>query len=190
VDAASAAGASVQTIASEAGRVEELVNQWLFLSRPDPPQRSRVSLSQLFAESIAAARPAADHASVQLRTRGCPDNAAVTGDFRRLRQVMSNLLANAIHASAEGGSVTLEARAAEGGGHWEIRCRDEGGGFSVQTLARGTELFYSEKEGGLGIGLSVSAEIATAHGGRLTLANEGTGALVTVRLPAAGSHEA
>jgi C4-dicarboxylate-specific signal transduction histidine kinase len=71
------------------------------------------------------------------------------------------------------------------GPRWEIVCRDSGQGFSPEALTRGTELFFSEKEGGLGIGLSVSAEIAAAHGGSLHLSNAPTGGVVTLQLPVA-----
>ncbi len=179
----SAPGRSAATISSEAGRIEELVNQWLFLTRPAPPQRTRVSLPTLLQEALAAAAPAAEHAGLTLATPGIPPEAAVSGDSRRLRQVLGNLLTNAIHASPEDTAVTLTVRGAEG--CWEILCLDSGPGFSPQALARGTELFFSEKEGGLGIGLSVSAEIAAAHGGSLSLTNTPEGGQVILRLPAA-----
>jgi signal transduction histidine kinase len=180
----SASGQSALTIASESGRIEELVNQWLFLTRPAPPQISRVPLRPLLEESLAAAAPAAEHAGVSLTILGVPDEAAVPGDSRRLRQVLGNLLTNAIHASTEGGTVTFEVRSTPGP-KWEILCRDSGNGFSTEALTKGTELFFSEKEGGLGIGLSVSTEIAAAHGGSLLLSNAPSGGVVTLLLPVA-----
>ena len=97
---------------------------------------------------------------------------------------------NAIHASPESGRVSLEVRAADCHRFWQVTCHDEGPGFSPQALARGTELFYSEKEGGLGIGLSVSSEIVAAHGGSFILTNAaGGGAEVTLTLPAFHEHE-
>ena len=67
-----------------------------------------------------------------------------------------------------------------------IRFRDSGPGFSAAALARHSELFYSEKEGGMGIGLSVTAEILRAHGGDLRVGNSpGGGAVVTFILPPA-----
>jgi signal transduction histidine kinase len=160
------------------------VNQWLFLTRPAPPQISRVPLRILLQESLASAAPAAEHAGVILSISDTPEEAAVPGDSRRLRQVLGNLLTNAIHASPEGGSVTIEVRPAAGP-RWEIICRDSGRGFSPEALTKGMELFFSEKEGGLGIGLSVSAEIAAAHGGALTLSNAASGGVVTLQLPVA-----
>lgn len=183
-----AAGQSAQTIASEAGRIEELVNQWLFLTRPVPPRRSMLPLGPLVEESLAAARPSAEHGGVALVATGIPAVAAVCGDRRRLRQVLGNLISNALHATPEGGSVTLSVRHGAPG-TWEIVCQDTGAGFSPAALERGTSLFFSEKEGGLGIGLSVSAEIAAAHGGSLSLTNTAAGAAAILTLPADSSHE-
>jgi signal transduction histidine kinase len=67
----------------------------------------------------------------------------------------------------------------------EVTFTDTGRGFSTEALSRCSEFFFSEKEGGMGIGLSVASEIVKAHGGELRVANrvEG-GARVTVSLPA------
>jgi C4-dicarboxylate-specific signal transduction histidine kinase len=66
----------------------------------------------------------------------------------------------------------------------QVTFADRGRGFSPKALQHFTEFFFSEKEGGMGIGLSVAAEILKAHGGSLTAANRPDGgALVTVDLP-------
>ena len=62
---------------------------------------------------------------------------------------------------------------------------DTGPGFSEAALARHAELFFSEKEGGMGIGLSVTSEILRAHGGELRVTNTAAGACVTLTVPRA-----
>ena len=67
-----------------------------------------------------------------------------------------------------------------------LHFRDTGPGFSTAALERHHELFFSEKEGGMGIGLTVSSEILRAHGGELRVSNgESSGAVVTLLLPIA-----
>ena len=88
---------------------------------------------------------------------------------------------NAIHAMAGGGELTISDAAASG--KTTLSFRDTGPGFSAAALARATELFYSEKEGGMGIGLSVTAEIIKAHGGELRIENAPAGAVVTFLFP-------
>jgi signal transduction histidine kinase len=101
----------------------------------------------------------------------------VQADSRRLGQVFHNIILNAIQAMANGGTLTITAR------DRTINFADSGPGFSPTALTRWGEMMFSEKEGGMGIGLSVAREIIRAHGGCLTVANrpEG-GALVRMEL--------
>jgi C4-dicarboxylate-specific signal transduction histidine kinase len=89
--------------------------------------------------------------------------------------------------SARGGELKIECRVTSDKGRKNIiSFTDTGAGFSSAAIAKGTELFFSEKEGGMGIGLSVTSEILRAHGGELRLANAASGgAEVSLHLPAA-----
>lgn len=155
-------------IVHEAATIESLVNQWMFLARPEPPQRSPVALADLLAQTVAALQPQARHARVQIELRAAPSQT-VEADARRLGQVFQNVVLNAIQAMPAGGTLTITAR------DRVVEFTDTGAGFSPTALARHAEMFYSEKEGGMGIGLSVATEIIKAHGGRLTVANQPTG---------------
>jgi signal transduction histidine kinase len=82
-----------------------------------------------------------------------------------------------------GGQLTVAAD--RHGGNVRVTFTDTGLGFSPGALARHAELFYSEKEGGMGIGLSVTAEILKAHRGVLSVGNQPeSGARVTFLIPA------
>jgi signal transduction histidine kinase len=160
-----------QTILGEAATIESLVNQWMFLARPESPQKSPVALDALLADAVHALTPLADHARVRVEVvcgSGHPA-ATVDADARRLGQVFRNLIVNAIQALPGGGTLTITVTGRT------ITFADTGKGFSATALARCPELFYSEKEGGMGIGLAVVREIVHAHGGRLVLANRPTG---------------
>jgi len=93
-------------------------------------------------------------------------------DARRLCQVFHNIILNAIQAMPGGGTLTITAR------DRAITFADTGPGFSASALSRWAEMLYSEKEGGMGIGLSVAREIIRAHGGRLSVANQPRGGAV------------
>ncbi len=166
---------SLTTILGENAKIEALVNQWMFLARPQPPAVAPCDLAALVAEGIRTVLPAAAHAKVSIISEVA--SVSVLGDRRRLAQAITNVMMNAIHAMSSGGELHItSARAA-------LIFADTGPGFSAAALARGTELFYSEKEGGMGIGLSVTAEILKAHGGELRIANTARGAAVTLALP-------
>ncbi|MEI6536374.1 MAG: ATP-binding protein, partial [Verrucomicrobiaceae bacterium] len=176
------AGADI--IENEAARIEALVSQWMFLSKPEPPAMSELDAAQLLHASLASHRAQMDHAHVRAETV-MEDGLLIRGDRRRLIQVFSNLIINAVQAMPLGGLLTVSAKSISSEHGTEISFVDSGSGFSERALQHFAEFFYSEKEGGMGIGLSVASEIVKAHGGELSVTNRGKGgACVTVMLPA------
>jgi signal transduction histidine kinase len=126
------------------------------------------------------------HARVTI-TQQVADDLRVLADRRRLAQAVGNVIRNAIQAMPGGGTLTITG-ALMTGDRIELQFADTGKGFSPAALARYAEMFYSEKEGGMGIGLTVAAEVLKAHGGTLSVANRNDGgALVRLELPAAAT---
>ena len=90
---------------------------------------------------------------------------------------------NAIEATPEGGRVSLAARR-EDGGH-AIEVRDTGRGIEPDHLPRIFDLYFTTKPDGTGVGLAVTQQIVTAHGGTIEVdSRPGAGTTMTVRLPA------
>jgi signal transduction histidine kinase len=163
-------------IVDEAARLEDLVNQWMFLARPEPPRKTEVLMADLLGQSVRLATPAAEHARVEIVLQADRDQR-LKADARRLIQVFHNIIFNAIQAMPDGGKLTIIAR------DGAITFADSGPGFSPTALTRWAEMLYSEKEGGMGIGLNVAQSIVRAHGGHLSVANPpGGGALVRIEL--------
>jgi two-component system nitrogen regulation sensor histidine kinase NtrY len=105
-------------------------------------------------------------------------------DAVQLEQVLINLLKNAHESGSPPGEVALEIEARGGG--VELRVVDRGAGMSEAVLEQALLPFYSTKPGGTGLGLTLSREIAEAHGGRLTVApRDGGGTTVSLWLPGA-----
>lgn len=172
---------SLEHVRAEAEVIGGLVNQWLFLARPAPPQTALLDLRALVAETLDTLAAQAAHAGVELRFEPGPD-PRVRADRTRLRQALRNVLLNAIQAMPGGGVVEVVLGVASG--RVRIAVRDQGPGFSAAALDQATGLFFSEKEGGMGVGLNVGAEIFSAHGGGLSVKNHPQGgALVEMELP-------
>ena len=170
--------ASAGMIVAETGRIESLVCQWLGFAKPGSLAMGPVDITALATETADALRPRAAHSQVEIRVETDADatDARVSGDAERLRQVLGNLLLNAIQAMPQGGTVELRVTA-QG-----VDISDEGHGFSAAALEHFGEPFHSEREGGMGLGLAVSKEIVEAHGGRLNAENRrGGGACVRIR---------
>ena len=169
------AALSRQLIESEAERIEGLVAQWLNYAKPVPPVLMEVDVAAALRQALRLMEPQARHAGVSLDCAVEPDAAAVVihADRHRLQQVLGNLLLNAVQAMPHGGRVTL--RVQDAGAHVAVVVEDEGAGFSAAARARLGEPFYSEKEGGMGLGLAVAKDICEAHGGGLAVETRASG---------------
>jgi signal transduction histidine kinase len=138
-------------------------------------------LGEIVSGVVRALGPQAAHARVRL-VNEVPAGLRARVDARRLAQAIGNIILNGVQAMSNGGALTIQ------GEHRDSRMRlifrDTGRGFSVDALAHYADLFFSTKEGGMGIGLNVTHEIARAHDGTLLVANapEG-GAIVTLQIP-------
>ena len=174
---------TIPLLLGETVKIENLVNQWMFLARPEPPQTSLADLSGLVADVVKSMEPMALHARVEIKIQ-IPGNFVACVDSRRLQQAVGNIIINAIQAMSSGGMLQIHG-VKSGQESVVIVFNDSGRGFSEKALSHYADLFYSEKEGGMGIGLSVCVEIIKALGGTLRVSNrpEG-GASVSVTLPA------
>jgi len=171
-------------IESETGRIEALVGQWLGHAKPAPPVRREVDLTDLTRQAVRLLEPQAGHARVTLEfPQAEGPRTLVHADGDRLRQVLGNLLLNAIQAMPRGGRATVALH--DEGARVALVVEDDGPGFSSIALERAGEAFFSEKEGGMGLGLTVVREICEAHGGSLSIGNRPAGgARVRAELPA------
>ena len=123
----------------------------------------------------------AQHAGVVVEI-DLPASIWILGDSQRLAQAVRNLMINAIQAMPRGGRLCVSGHS--GTSCFELRFADTGPGFSEQALAHGTELFFTEKDGGMGVGLNIVSSIVTAHGGSMNLQNDPKGgAVIIVLLP-------
>jgi two-component system sensor histidine kinase HydH len=168
-----------RTIATEATRLERLVNDLLTYARPRPPERQRVDLASLLAEAKALTHPAATDAGVTIETEVEDSSLTILADLDQMRQLVGNLILNAIQAMPEGGRLRLRA----GRGHRqpgergtvEIRVEDTGAGIPTEHLPHVFEPFYTTRTKGTGLGLAISKQIVEAHGGTIRVSRTGPG---------------
>lgn len=176
---------ALKLIESEAEVISGLVNQWLHLANPLPPKLVPLDAAQCVRAVLRTLEAQAQHAGVALQ-EAFQAPLPVLGDQGRLAQAFRNILVNGIQAMPSGGRLLIEAQSVAGPpAGWRLRFTDSGTGFSNEAIKRGSELFYSEKEGGMGLGLNIVANIIQAHGGSLEFFNNPKGgATVDVILPA------
>ncbi len=178
---------AAERIEHEASRMGVLVDDLLLLARLDqgrPLERSRVDLGAVVHDAVEAARAADRHRRISL---ALSDVAFVLGDAARLRQVVDNLLRNAVVHTPEGTPVHVAVR--RDGPLAVVTVADEGPGLAADQAARLFDRFYRGSEArtgeGTGLGLSIVAALASAHGGRaFVTSTPGEGSVFTVELPA------
>jgi two-component system sensor histidine kinase BaeS len=148
-------------------------------------EKRPVDLAEIAGAAVALARGAAADAEVTLDAT--LEAAPAQADPERLRQIVVNLLSNALRHTPAGGRIEVRTRATDGGVTLEVL--DTGPGIAPEDLPHVFERFYrgagAEGTSGSGIGLAVAAELVAAHGGSIDARNrEGGGAEFTVRLSA------
>ena len=123
--------------------------------------------------------------SVQIKlTQRVSDMPLVRLDAGTVRAVLFNLLNNAINACSAGDSVEVGAKLDENGTYFVLWVKDTGPGMSPETLSRCTELFYSTRRSGSGIGLALCTKTAEEAGGTLSIQSTlGVGTEVSLRIP-------
>jgi two-component system phosphate regulon sensor histidine kinase PhoR len=149
--------------------------------------RTDTDLVMVVREAVEAARPYAASCDVSLDT-DLPTRLATLVDAQRIRQVVDNLVSNAIKYNNSGGRATIALR--EAGGHIELVVADTGMGIDPADLERLFTRFFRGQEArsrsapGTGLGLTICRDIARAHGGDVTVASEaGSGTTFTVTVP-------
>jgi signal transduction histidine kinase len=182
----------VETIRDNASRMQRIVDDLLDLSRIESggwrPNVGTVDVNGVVRDVFTAVGASARAKGLRLRSEIAPTAKVVHADPTAFRQIVSNLVENAVRYTHDG-SVTLRTRPGEGG-VW-VDVEDTGVGIALEHLPRIFERFYrvdagrSREQGGTGLGLAIVRHLVDAHGGRVEPASApGRGTTISVFLPA------
>ena len=175
---------SVDMALREIHRLDEAVRTALRGAKPTPLSRS-FSLHRVLEEAIALLEPEARASGVRVDLRAGAGRDTVTGDPEAAKGAILNLLLNAIQAMPQGGRVSATTRndASEQSDSIEIRIHDQGPGIPAEIRDRVFRPFFTTRDNGTGLGLSMAREAAQAHGGSLHLNPGGSGTEMVFRVP-------
>ncbi|MDF1755086.1 MAG: ATP-binding protein [Verrucomicrobiales bacterium] len=175
---------SVEMIKGEVDQISDLVNQWLYVAKTRPAKLKPCDLNDLISQVCARLEAQAIHAGSQLTLQLSEDSLSILADSSRIEQVIRNLVLNSIQAMPDGGEIVVKT-SSTGEGFAIVEISDNGPGFSAEALKRFGEPFYTEKEGGMGIGLTLSKDLTESHGGTISARNHTgrNGATITITLP-------
>ena len=170
----------VGIVESEIARLGRLLSEFLELARPRAPLREPVDISRVVAEVMELEAEACARGRVEVIREIDPD-CWTLGDVEKLKQVVLNLVMNALDAMPEGGTI----RASTGGDGQDawLAIGDTGPGIPPTLLAEIFDPFFTTKPGGTGLGLAIVRKIIDQHAGRVVVDTQEAGTTVRVIFP-------
>ena len=168
-------------LADETHHLTALVNDLYELAQAEahqlPLHKQEINLAELVAKTVEAFQPLAAAQEIQLRTDLPADSILVNIDAERMRQVLQNLLHNALQHTPANGQITASLRPTATGA--EIRVQDSGSGIKPEHLPHVFDRFYradparDRESSGAGLGLAIARAIIEAHGGKIAASSAG-----------------
>ena len=178
----------VSIIESEIRRLDEVVQGFLKFTRPEDLRLQPVKIATLLDEILPVIETEANKHGIVLTVEAPQSLSAVNGDAAMLRQVFLNLAINACQAMPGGGALRIVAAQASRG-RVEVRVEDTGVGIAPEHLSRIFDLYFTTKERGTGIGLSMVYRILQMHDGEIEVqSTPGRGTTFRVLLPRAQGY--
>ena len=175
--------ARVMKVRNEIIRLDEAISALLRFMRPEQLKLGQIDLGELLGEvGREVERP-----GITVRHNLDPVASQLTADRALLGEALRNIAKNAVEAMPEGGEVEFETQLSDDG-YVEISIKDHGQGIPAEDLSHIFNLYYTTKEGGTGLGLSLALRAVDLHYGMMEVqSNPGAGTVVKLKLPAGDS---
>ena len=172
----------LELILKEIRRVNEIIEQFLTLSRPFELTLRESSLQDLLKNLVTLFQEEASSVGVALREEISSGLPLIKMDPERLTQAFINIMKNGMQAMSQGGTLRIETRSLKD--RVEVIISDSGSGIPPEQMEKVFNYYYTTKEKGVGLGLPIAHRIIEAHGGQLGIESQvGSGTKVTVILP-------
>ncbi|MFO7768592.1 MAG: ATP-binding protein [bacterium] len=176
----------LDVIGGEIRRLENLVREFQDISRPPALSLQSTDVNELLSDLVNLQRGTADKQDVEVKKDFDRQLPRIQVDRNRITQAVLNLVLNAFQSMPEGGELTLRTRPREDGRPGiSIQVSDTGEGIPEEKVSKVFDFYYTSRDSGSGLGLSIAQQIVDEHGGQITLDSEiGEGTTITIRLPA------
>lgn len=177
----------VKVIGGEIQRLDQVMQGFLKFYRSEDLKLQPIPLAALIQDVVRVIGPECVKAKVEVVTEGLQDAPDISGDPAMLRQAFLNLALNACQAMPQGGTLRISAKSARGR-RVEVRIEDSGVGIKPEHLSRIFDLYFTTREKGSGIGLSMVYRTVQLHDGEIEVqSTEGRGTTFCLSLPEASS---
>jgi signal transduction histidine kinase len=175
-------GTELLVLQDEVAHMEQMTQSFLDFARPPKLTRQAIDIDQVAEQCLELVRRRCEMLGIRLFCQA--DSIQVMGDPQQLRQVILNVLLNAIDAQPDGGDIGVTIAEDKTTGMCRIEIADQGPGISGEHGERIFDPFVSTKETGMGLGLAISRRIVRSHGGDIVTRNHtDRGAVFCIQLP-------
>ena len=173
----------------EVKRLNEIIEQFLFFSRPARLNLQPMPLKDLFHDLSILLREPAERGKIVLEEEMDSALPPIQGDRQRLQEALWNLIQNSLQAMAAGGTLRLSARL-QNPREIRIEISDTGEGIPEENLCRVFDYYFTTKEKGIGLGLPLAHKIIQDHGGTIAVrSRRGKGTIFEIILPVLEEEE-
>jgi two-component system sensor histidine kinase HydH len=173
----------LRVIEEEIQRINNIVDQFLQFAKPVPPLFKNVHILPVVEETLQLLKPQIEKQRISLQ-RDLQALPSLIMDREQMKQAILNLLLNAIQAMPEGGVLRLNGQVLEDNRWIQLSIQDSGMGIAPEDMKKLFDPFFSTKEGGVGLGLSIAHRIIDQHRGKIEIRSvPGQGTTLTLWLP-------
>ena len=166
----------------EISRLDYIITQFLQAIRPTKPNLQITSLNEAVREAVDLLRPELENRGLTVKDSLASRLPRTPIDPAQIKQVLVNLIKNAMQAMTKGGALTLQTGEGRDGIWFSVG--DTGGGIPQEKINRIFDPFFTTKKKGTGLGLMIVQRIVREHGGRIELESRvGQGTLFRIWLP-------
>ncbi len=180
-----------QVIVKEVDRLNKVVEELLSFARPDDSEVesrfSRLNINEVIAQTLLLAEHDTKNVHIEIAKNFADDLPLILADAKKLQQAFLNIIFNAFAAMEKGGTLTITTGYKQENKLVEIKFSDTGSGIAPEILNKIFDPFFTRKEGGTGLGLTITHQIISSHNGKVdvkSIPKEGTTFIIT--FPAKG----
>ncbi len=171
-------------ILEEVDRLNEVISDFLEFARPKPPLFKPQKINDLIRSTLQMVALQIDEQKTRIEERLAPNLPQILADEHQMHQMFLNLLLNALQATDPEDTITIESRLLFEEGQIQVRFSDTGIGIPEEDRKKIFNPFFTTRDGGTGLGLSVVSQIVENHHGKIFLTGEeGKGSCFTLRFP-------
>jgi two-component system, NtrC family, sensor histidine kinase PilS len=168
-------------------QLDVFLRDFLMLARPARGDREQIDVDNMIDDILESIRFGQDcHPSIEVVKKGPGENIPISGNNSEIRQVLTNIILNAIQSMPEGGELTIQQSKVDlnGESRLSISIRDTGCGIGEEELDKIFEPFYTTKDRGTGLGLAIVSRVLESHGGQIAVESDlGIGTKIELSFP-------